>query len=302
MSSQPVSGYSYTTLLILSAAEHVYECRLNRPDKKNALNEAVWDEMRDFFTRVAVDSRCRVIMLTAAGSMFCSGLDIMAPATRHLAEQSDTDLAHKALIVRQTGKLWQDSFTVIEKCGKTVIGCSHGLSVGAGVEMVSAADIRFCTADAKFRLGQVDIGIPPDVGGCQRFPKLVGNQSLVRELILSCRNFSAQEALSFGFLSRVCETKEAMYEEALVLAKTIAGKSPVATLGAKTFLNYSRDHSVDESLEYAITWNQCMLQTRDMPTAAMALMSKQPAVFPDLPVALETNWDAAIVHRPASKL
>lgn len=287
MTEQPVPGYSYETLLILSVAENVYECRLNRPERKNALNEQMWDDLRGFFTRIAVDVRCRVVLLTASGTMFCSGLDISSPSVMHLAEKNDDDIAHKALIVRQTGKWWQDSFTALEKCGKTVISCSHGLAVGAGVEIQCAADIRFCTSDAKFRMGQVDIGIPPDVGGCQRFPKIVGNQSLVRELVLSCRNFEAQEAFSFGFLSRVVESREAMLEQALALAVMIASKSPVATLGAKTFLNYSRDHGVDESLEYAITWNQCMLQTSDMPTAAMALMSKQKPTFPNLPARLD---------------
>ena len=89
--------------------------------------------------------------------------------------------------------------------------------------------------------------------------------------------------MRIGFVSRLCESREALLTDGAALAAEIAGKSPVALLGVKTLLNYARDHSVDESLEYAITWNQAMLQTADMATAAMAKLAKQRATFDDLP-------------------
>eukprot|EP00658_Telonema_sp_P-2_P070462 TRINITY_DN59969_c0_g1_i1.p1 TRINITY_DN59969_c0_g1~~TRINITY_DN59969_c0_g1_i1.p1 ORF type:complete len:131 (+),score=26.32 TRINITY_DN59969_c0_g1_i1:247-639(+) len=122
-----------------------------------------------------------------------------------------------------------------------------------------------------------------DVGGLQRFPKVVGNQSLVRELCLSARKLHADEAYQLGFVSRVCVDKETMMAEALELASQIASKSPVATHGIKRLLNYSRDHTVDDSLEYAIAWNLSMLQGDDMKAAAIALLQKQTPVFPSLP-------------------
>jgi len=159
----------------------------------------------------------------------------------------------------------------------------HGGVIGGGVEMISACDIRFCTNDAFFQVAEVDIGIASDVGGLQRFPKVLGNQSLVRELALSGRKMRSEEALQQGFVSGTFKGKPEMLEAALELAKKIASKSPVATLGIKEFLNYSRDHTVDESLEYAITWNMGMLQGRDLMKAGIALATKKEATFENLP-------------------
>ncbi|CAE7231608.1 Ech1 [Symbiodinium natans] len=172
--------------------------------------------------------------------------------------------------------------------------------------MITACDIRFCTEDrsqgrltgtwplrnqmftwpdAYFQAAEVDVGLAADVGGLQRFPKIIGNQSLVRELALSGRKMAATEAYQQGLVSRVCASKEAMMAEALDLAKAIAAKSPVATLGVKQFLNYARDHSVEESLEYAITWNMSMLQGADMALAAASMLQKSSPSFGNLPPA-----------------
>jgi len=244
------------------------------------LSGEAWDEIRDFFGAVANDGAVRVVLLTGEGSLFCSGVDFAAfnPATF-----TGEDVGHTALRIRRLGRSWQDAFSNVERCGKVVIACVHGSCIGAGVELISAADVRFCTADAVFALKEVDLGLAADVGGLQRFPKIVGNQSLVRELAFSGRNFTAAEALPFGLVSRVCPSREDMLRAALELAQMIAAKSPVAVLGAKTFLNYTRDHTVDDSLDYAITWNQGMLQSREVAASAMALMSRKTVKFPDLP-------------------
>lgn len=271
----------WVCLKVAELAPGVVECRLARPEKRNALDHKSWDELREFFGAVAGDGSVRAVLLTGDGSMFCSGVDIAA--LQAIGSHSGEDVAHVALRIRASGKAWQDAFTNIEKCGKVVIACVHGMCVGAGVELIAAADIRFCTSDAVFALKEVDMGLAADVGGIQRFPKLVGNQSLVRELIFSGRNLTAVEALPFGLVSRVCPTRDEMVKDAIALAQTIGAKSPVALLGAKTLLNYSRDHTVDESLEFAITWNQGMLQSRDVAASAMAHMTKQPGKFEPLP-------------------
>ena len=108
-------------------------------------------------------------------------------------------------------------------------------------------------------------------------------RSLVRELALSGRKMLANEAFQHGLVSRSFTAKEAMMAEALSLAKTIASKSPVATLGIKEFLNYSRDHSVSDSLEYAITWNMGMLQGADLAMATASMVQKSVPEFDSLP-------------------
>merc|ERR1712072_1422339 len=95
--------------------------------------------------------------------------------------------------------------------------------------------------------------------------------------------FDSKEALQMGLVSRVCNSQEEMHAQALQLCEKIASKSPVATLGVKTLLNYTRDHTVQDSLEYALTWNQSAIQTQDMLKAAMAKMSKKLAEYDNLP-------------------
>merc|ERR1712217_92271 len=108
----------------------------------------------------------------------------------------------------------------------------------------------------------------------------------------SGRRMNAKEAYHHGFVSRILQDHSSMMEAALELAVQIAGKSPVATLGVKQFLNYTRDHTVDESLDYAITWNMGMLQGGDLKTAAMSMLQKPTPAFPELPA----------VPKPDSKL
>ena len=116
--------------------------------------------------------------------------------------------------------------------------------------MITACDIRFCSQDASFSVKEVDIGLAADVGTLQRLPKVVGNQSWVRDVCLTARTFDAKEALAQGLVSRIASDKQTMLDEMIALAKTIASKPPIATLGTKHILNYSRDHTVQECVFY----------------------------------------------------
>eukprot|EP00239_Pterosperma_sp_CCMP1384_P008076 CAMPEP_0197858460 /NCGR_PEP_ID=MMETSP1438-20131217/32279_1 /TAXON_ID=1461541 /ORGANISM="Pterosperma sp., Strain CCMP1384" /LENGTH=256 /DNA_ID=CAMNT_0043474629 /DNA_START=84 /DNA_END=854 /DNA_ORIENTATION=- len=240
-----------------------------------------WEEVRDFFSRIATEGDIRAIVLTAAGKMFTAGLDLKEAAGT--LKVTHDDPGRQALAFRRHGQSWQKAFTAIEKCGKAVIACVHGPCVGAGLEMISSADIRLCSADAWWAMKEVDVGLAADVGGLQRFPKLVGNQSIVRELALTGRRLPATEALSIGFVSAVLPDAAALRARGLELATSIASKSPVATLGVKHLLNYTRDHTVDEALDYTITWNQAMLQSTDISTSVGAFLTKQTPKFDNLP-------------------
>ena len=260
---------------------HVLKCELARPAQLNAFDEQLWSELESFFSSVRLDPSVRAILLCAQGRHFTAGLDLAASAELVSAEGEEP--ARRALRIRETGKRWQASFSKIASCGKPVIACVHGACIGAGVEMISACDVRMCTEDATYAMAEIDLALAADVGGLQRFPKIVGNDSLVRELAFSGRRFGADEALRLGFVSRVLPAREALLTSATDLALQMAAKSPLALLGCKTLLNYTRDHSVDEALEYALTWNQALLQTGDMRSAAMGRLAKQVPCFGDLP-------------------
>ncbi|CAG8456726.1 15642_t:CDS:10, partial [Acaulospora colombiana] len=129
---------------------------------------------------------------------------------------------------------------------------------------------------------EVDVGMAADVGTLQRLPRIVGNDSLARELCLTGRKCFAVEALNFGLVNKVLETKEEALTEAIKTAEIIASKSPVATLGTKHLLNYSRDHSIREGLEYTAVWNGAMLNSKDLVEAINASIKKEKPTFSKL--------------------
>lgn len=89
-----------------------------------------------------------------------------------------------------------------------MIAAIHGACIGGGVDMISAADIRYCSSDAWFQIKEVDIGMAADVGTLQRFQKIIGSDSLVRELVYTARKFTAAEAVQQGFVSRSFDNQE----------------------------------------------------------------------------------------------
>jgi Delta3,5-Delta2,4-dienoyl-CoA isomerase len=123
----------------------------------------------------------------------------------------------------------------------------HGLSLGLAIDMSCCGDIRMCAANTRFAVKEVDIGIPADIGTLSRLPKIVGSTSWVKDVCMSAREFSAQEALAVGFVSQVHGTKEQTVDAALKVAALLASKSPIAVQGTKHLLNHARDNTVAES-------------------------------------------------------
>jgi len=147
-----------------------------------------------------------------------------------------------------------------ENCRVPVIVAIHGYCLGAGVDLASACDIRLATKDSKLAIRETDVGMVADFGTLQRFGRKVGNESWFRELSYTGRMFTPQEAKKHGFISQIFESKEALFEGAEKLAKIIAAKSPVATVGTKLTMNYSIDHSVEDGLTQVKTMNTALLQ------------------------------------------
>ncbi|KAL8611961.1 hypothetical protein ACOMHN_062590 [Nucella lapillus] len=274
----------FKTLRVTRPADYVVQVELNRPEKRNAMNTDFWREMISCFTDLANDGDCRAVILSGAGKIFTAGLDLgdNKDMKFEMLASRDIDPARKAFQIRQQMKLLQDSFNVIEDCPKPVIAAVHSACVGGGIDMISACDIRYCSSDAWFSIKEVDIGLTADLGTLQRFPKLIGNDSLARELTYTARKMYADEAKQMGFVSRIFVDREKLMEGALELAKVIASKSPVAVQGSKISLNYSRDHTVRDGLNQIMTWNQGMVQSEDVMKAVMANMQKEKPTFSKL--------------------
>ncbi|XP_004859124.3 delta(3,5)-Delta(2,4)-dienoyl-CoA isomerase, mitochondrial [Heterocephalus glaber] len=267
-------GHRYESLRVTSARKHVLHVQLNRPDKRNAMNKAFWREMVECFNKIAQDSDCRAVVISGAGKMFSSGIDLVDMASGLLQPPGD-DVARVAWNLHNLISSYQKTFSVIEQCPKPVIAAIHGPCIGAGMDLITACDIRYCAQDACFQVTEVDIGLAADVGTLQRLPKVIGNQSLVNELAFTARKMMADEALSSGLVSRVFPDKEPMLDAAFTLASEISSKSPVAVQSTKVNLLYARDHSVAEGLSYMASWNMSMLQTQDIIKSVQAVMEKK---------------------------
>uniref|UniRef100_A0A8C6R262 Delta(3,5)-Delta(2,4)-dienoyl-CoA isomerase, mitochondrial n=1 Tax=Nannospalax galili TaxID=1026970 RepID=A0A8C6R262_NANGA len=272
--TQEFSDHNYESLQVTSTQKHVLHVQINRPDKRNAMNKAFWREMVECFGKIAKDPDCRAVVISGAGKMFTSGIDLMDMASDLLQPQGD-DVARISWYLRDFISQYQKTFSVLEKCPKPVIAAIHGGCIGGGVDLISACDIRYCAQDAFFQIKEVDVGLAADVGTLQRLPKVIGNQSLVNELAFTARKMMADEALESGLVSRVFPDKDVMLDAAFALAGEISSKSPVAVQGTKINLVYSRDHSVDDSLDYIATWNMSMLQTQDIIKSVQAAMEKK---------------------------
>lgn len=148
--------------------------------------------------------------------------------------------------------------------------------------MSCCADIRICSADTKFSVKEVDIGIAADIGTLTRLPKIVGNHSWVKDVALTARVFGAEEALKFGFVSRVLENKAKAVEEGLKIAALLASKSPVAVQGTKEVLNFSREHNTADGLKYVGVWNSSALFTNDVKSALLSGIQKKTPTFSKL--------------------
>ncbi|GFS96249.1 delta(3,5)-Delta(2,4)-dienoyl-CoA isomerase, mitochondrial [Trichonephila clavipes] len=268
------SNYQYETLNVTSDQDHVLHVQLNRPDRLNAMNKIFWHEILDCFRKIKDDKECRVAVISGNGRMFSSGLDFSDMLDLTSKVMGKDDIARKAKYLQATIAQYQQSFTAIEDCQKPVIAAVHNGCIGGGANLICACDIRYCTEDAFFAIKEIDIGMAADVGILQRLPKAIGNDSLLREYIYSCKNIDSTNAKEIGIVSKIFPTKEAMMHSAFELASLIASKSPVAVQGTKIALNYSRDHSVKEGLEFMTLWNMTMLQSEDVLKAAEATITK----------------------------
>lgn len=274
MSSSPPDGYSYETLAVTVPRESVFHVEINRPDKYNAMNKAFWREIGQCFEKLADDKDCRAIVLSGSGKIFTAGIDLADLTEIAGVVMGDDDLARKSRTLRKVIESYQQSFTSLEKCPKPVIAAVHSACVGGGVDLICSADIRYCTNDAWFQIKEVEVGLAADVGTLQRLPKIIGNESLVRELSFSARKMFSSEAFKCGLVSRIFVDKESLLTAALDMASVIASKSPVAVQTTKMALIHARDHSVQEGLDYVGNMNMLMLQSEDVRIAAMAQMSK----------------------------
>lgn len=268
-------GYKFFNLEVTNKVALV---EMNRPAKLNAMSEEFWLELPQIFAWIEEEPSVRAVVLSGAGKHFSSGIDLTYLAS--LAGLMGKDIGRNAVALRTQIKRLQNAFTAVDQCSKPVLAAIQGYCIGGAIDLISACDMRYCSAEASFSISEIDVGMAADVGTLQRLPRIIGD-GIMRELAYTGRFVEAEEAQRIGLVNRVFNDPTQLLEEVMQLAEQLAAKSPLAMRGTKEMLRYARDHSVDDGLNYIATWNAAMLQSEDLRLAVTARMTKSQADFAD---------------------
>jgi len=252
---------------------HIVWLTLNRPEKLNAMGFAFFKGLPENIEKFNKNHDIRTIIINAEGKDFTAGLDLTEAGSMIGQGSADSRDALKEKILEL-----QESINFIERCRKPVIAAVHGHCIGGGVDLLCACDIRIASKDAIFSIRETRIGIIADLGTLQRLPHIIGGGRF-RELALTGRDFTADEALKIGFITKVCEDREELEKEAEKIALSIAENPPLTVQGVKDIILFSRDNGIYPGLKYVAQKNSAALPSEDLIEAVGAFMEKRKPVF-----------------------
>ena len=248
------------------------------PGKGNALGPDFWSELPEVFGHVGARNDVRAVILRGSGKTFSYGLDLMANAALFGPMLAGNPGASDRAALLRTISSWQDAVSSIARCEKPVIAAIHGWCIGGGLHLVSAADERLASADARFSLREVKLAICPDLGALERLPGIIG-QGATRRLAFTGEDIGAEVAREMRLVSEVMESPEALFERANALAREIAANPPAVVQGIKRLLNAPRENEVEQGLRYVAAWNAAFLASNDLREAMTAFMEKRSPHF-----------------------
>jgi len=232
------------TCFSLSSTDDVAHLVMSRPAELNTMNPTFWRELDDVLTQIHREGTARALVISSTGKHFSAGMSLDTFAAS--ISMDDQSPEGRAAIFDLLTDM-QATFTKLENLRIPVICAIQGGCIGGAVDMVTAACIRYASADAFFCIQEINIGMVADVGTLQRLPKLVPF-AVVKEMAYTGRRLGAERAMGYGLVNEVFDTHEATVAAALQCAKEIAAKPPVAIWGTKQAITYARDHSVEDSL------------------------------------------------------
>ena len=263
----------------------VAHLRLNRPDELNSMVRAFWTEIPAIMAELDERGDVGAVVISSTGKHFSAGMDLGV-----FTGGGGDDLTggggkveegrSRARLYQLVQKL-QDSFTAIERTRMPVLAAVQGGCIGGAVDMVTACDLRYASADAFFCVQEINLGMTADVGTLQRLPKIIP-EGIAREMAYRGHRMPAARAREVGLVNDVFDTHEDLVAGTLEIAQEIASKSPLAIWGTKEMINFSRDHSVADSLRHMAAWQSGMFQPADMMETFVAKGEKRDPSFDDL--------------------
>jgi enoyl-CoA hydratase len=255
---------------------------LDRPEKRNALGPAFWNDLPLAMGAIDADPDVRAVVLAAKGLHFSVGLDLTAMGSLAgpvaPADGPAPSMASRARSARAEILRLQASVTSVADCRVPIIAAIHGYCIGGGVDLVTACDIRLASVDAVFSVRETKVAIVADLGSLQRLPHIIG-KGHVAELAYTGKDITAERAKAIGLINDVATDGQSVLRSAHALAAEIAANSPLAVQGTKAVLTAGEGRSVAEGLEYVAAWNAGFLASDDLVEAMAAFLEKRPAVF-----------------------
>ena len=283
------------TCFTLNTTDHVAHLVLNRPEAMNTMHPTFWRELDHILTQLHREGTARALVISSTGKHFSAGM-ALETFTSAIA-MDDQSPEGRAAVFDLLGDM-QATVTKIETLRIPVICAIQGGCIGGAVDMVTAACIRYATADAFFCIQEINIGMVADVGTLQRLPKLMP-LAVVKELAYTGRRLPAAKALAHGLVNEVFDTPEAMLTAALQCAREIAGKPPVAIWGTKQAVTYARDHSVEDSLRQMGWLQGAIWSNQHVRESIMAMKEKRAGQFAPL-AALQSFKELDAGQEPAA--
>lgn len=259
---------------------HIAHLRLNRPEKANSMIPEFWTQFPAAIDAISREGDARVIVISSEGKHFTSGMDISVFMSGALdADAANSHVSAEAFRARIAGL--QDTFSSLERARQPVLAAIQGGAIGAGVDLATACDCRYASADAFFAVQETAIGMTADVGTFPRLVKIIP-EGWARQMAYTGERVPAAKAREIGLVNEIYETPEALLEGVMAIARQIAAHSPLAVTGCKRMANYARDHSTAQSLDYIALWNAAMLRPDDIKEAFIARSEKRAPVFDGL--------------------
>ena len=253
---------------------------LDRPEKRNAMGVAFWEDLPRLMANLDADDDVRCIVIAANGPHFSVGLDLTAMgATLSSSGDDGPNRVGENRAMFEGIKRMQASVSSVAACRKPVIAAVHGYCIGGGVDLIAACDIRLASDDAVFSVREAKVAIVADIGSLQRLPSIIGSGHLA-ELAFTGKDIGADRAREIGLVNDVFASgAEGVGKAAHALAAEIAANSPLAVQGTKAVLAANDGRTVAEGLEFVAWWNSLYLRSDDLTEAMSAFFEKRPARF-----------------------
>ena len=250
---------------------------LNRPEKRNAMNDDFWWGLPKVVADIEADPEIRCCVVAGRGKSFSTGLDIedFFKGRKDIV-RSDTADSREELYTMI--KEMQSGLNAIADADTIFIAAVHRHCIGGGLDLAAACDLRFCTKDASFSLREAKVAIIADMGSLQRLPAIIG-QGNTRLMALTGGDFGGEAVAQMGLVQQVYENVDEMYAETKKLAVEIAANPNLAVRGTKRILNYLLNHPQKDALEHVVLYNTAFIDSLDLREIGEAFVNKRRPVF-----------------------